>query len=330
MSEYINSVLLQAKMLYHIKCLDENTLGNSANMIYEVEIDKTPYILRISEYSDKKLSHINFELNWIDYLALTIDNIAKPVRSINGRLFEVVKTEEKSSILCLFEKAEGRIVDSGNIKEYNDKLFYNLGVLMGQMHKQTSEYSGNIPSPDFEWYNNVFFDVEYNVIIDEVVSAFEKRYINELCSLPKNEDIYGIIHNDIHIHNFFINNGNIKLFDFDDCHFCWYACDIASTLFHMVQFSGAKTEKERTEFAETCLISYLKGYTQQYKISVYWLNKLDLFMRYRMTCVYKFAQNHWRNEPIHPHQWYLDWHKNRIINDIPYVYIDYDKVIKTL
>ena len=53
-------------------------------------------------------------------------------------------------------------------------------------------------------------------------------------------------------------------------------------------------------------------------------------MKYSMTDGYKFVKNHWRNESVNPHQEYLDWHKNRIINDLPYVFIDYNKIIAGL
>lgn len=28
--------------------------------------------------------------------------------------------------------------------------------------------------------------------------------------------------------------------------------------------------------------------------------------------------------------WYLKWHKDRIANDLPYVFVDYEKIIKDL
>lgn len=338
MNEHNKLILNQAELLYNAKAICENTLGNSANLIFEVEIEKTPFILRASEYSEKKKSHIEFELNWVNYLAAMIEkypgegHIVKPVKSVNHNLYEVIKADDKRYILCLFEKARGKVVDNNDSSEYNEDLFFKLGVLMGKMHRVTSEYDGNIAKPEFEWFNNTFFSEEYNVILDEEVQPFERKYITELHTLPKSKDCYGIIHDDVHIHNFFVDtdNGHIKLFDYDDCHFSWYACDIATALLLMVQCSGAESEESRTEFAETCLLSYLKGYIQENAITEYWIFKIDLFMRYRMTCIYKFVQNNWRNEPVHPHQGYLDWHKHRIVNDLPYVFIDYKKIIGSL
>ena len=57
-----NKLLLQhAESLYNAKVVNENILGNSANLIFEIEIEQVPFILRVSEYSSQKKSHIDFE-----------------------------------------------------------------------------------------------------------------------------------------------------------------------------------------------------------------------------------------------------------------------------
>ena len=327
-------ILKQAKSLYNAKSTGENTLGNSANLILETEIKKVPYILRITEYSDKKKSHIDFELNWVNYLSNKLDSIVKPVKSLNNNLYEIIKTDYKSYILCMFEKAHGKIVDCDNPAEFNEKLFFDLGALMGNMHRLTQEYDGNIITPEFEWdrtsdYWNLW--AKEDEITDDEVLPFEKRCIDKIRKLPKSKDCYGLTHGDIQHHNFFVDNGHIKLFDFDDCNFNWYAADIAGTLFYTVQAAGrrSKPEKECTEFAETYLREYLKGYMQTNTIDKYWVLTFDLFMRYRMTSGYKFVQNAWRNEP-HPHQEYLDWTKKRITGGLPYVFIDYKKIMTSV
>ena len=329
-----NKLLLQhAESLYNAKVVNENILGNSANLIFEIEIEQIPFILRVSEYSSQKKSHIDFELNWINYLTNKLDNIIKPIKSINNNLYEIIQADDKSYILCLFEKAKGKIADCNNPMEFNDKLFFDLGILMGNMHRLTKEYSKNLIKQKFEWCvnrdDNTFCRDE--LISDEDIQLFERRYYTEIQALPVSKDTYGIIHSDIHLYNFFVDNDHIKLFDFDDCRFDWYANDIARTLFFMVQIFGrSKPEKERTEFAESFLTTYLKGYRQANIIDKYWIPKFNLFMKYSMTDGYKFVKNHWRNESVNPHQEYLDWHKNRIINDLPYVFIDYNKIIAGL
>ena len=90
------------------------------------------------------------------------------------------------------------------------------------------------------------------------------------------------------------------------------------------------TEKERTNFAEAYLLSYLKGYLQTNTINAYWIGKMDLFMRYQMIDEYVAAQTGWPEESAHLKQWYLNWYKERIVKHLPYVFIDYERILRNL
>lgn len=327
-------LLEQAELLYHVRLVDENTMGNSGNKIFEVKTEQKAYILRASKYSLEKKEHTAFELKWMEYLSDNLTGIIRPKESKNNNLYEVINVADKAYILCLLEKAPGKIVDINNPNEFNEELFFNLGALMGNMHRLTMSYEGNIRKPEFEWTGSVNSWRYENAILDEKVRLYQKKYYDEISALPISKDNYGIIHWDIHTDNFFADNGEIKLFDFDACQFNWYAADMASAIFFMV-LKGAgplthKSEKERTEFAEAYLISYLKGYLQTNMASEYWIKKIDLFIKYQMCDEYLAAQNFWPQELAHHRDWYLNWHKERITSGLPYVFIDYDKILNSI
>ena len=109
---------------------------------------------------------------------------------------------------------------------------------------------------------------------------------------------------------------------------------MASAMFFMVQKGAGPlknlTEKERTNFAEAYLLSYLKGYLQTNTINAYWIGKMDLFMRYQMIDEYVAAQTGWPEESAHLKQWYLNWYKERIVKHLPYVFIDYERILRNL
>lgn len=318
------------KRLYQIQLLREITSGNSGDRIFEVESTSGQSILRVSAFSEKKQAHTEFETRWIEYLAAQIEGIAKPVRSANNNLYEVISADGKAYILSLQVKAQGKIIDINDPQEFNEGLFYRLGMLMGQVHKLTMRYDGNNDCPEFKWNGPNCWRGNI-AIMDEDVRRAEKRLQNELEQLPVEKDSYGIVHYDIHTDNFLVADNRITLIDFDACQFNWYAADVASALFFMV-LKGAGplknlTEKERTKFAEMYLLSYLKGYRQSNQISAYWIGKLDLFMRYQMVDEYVAAELEWRQNPSSMSKGYLDWHRDRIANNASYVFIDYKKVL---
>lgn len=95
---------------------------------------------------------MEFETRWTEYLALRMEGIAKPVRSVNNRLYEVAGAGGKTYILSLQEKAPGKIVDINDPKEFNEELFFQLGMLMGRMHKLTMCYEqATLPRIQMEW-----------------------------------------------------------------------------------------------------------------------------------------------------------------------------------
>lgn len=334
MSKDNELILKHAKLLYNANLLNENTMGNSESKIFEVEVAGNIFILKASEYIPEKLEHTIFELKWMEYLSTHMVGIVKPQKSKNDNLYELIEINEKKYILFLLEKAQGKIVDVNNSNEFNETLFFNLGMLMGDMHRLTVKYDGNTIIQDFEWTGSVNFYRYDNPILDEEVRLYQQKYYDEINMLPKDRENYGIIHWDIHTDNFFVDNGNIKLFDFDACQFNWYAADIASAIFFMV-LKGVgpmthKSEKERTEFAETYIASYLKGYLQTNTISEYWIRKIDLFMKYQMCDEYLSAQHFWSGELLKYRDWYMQWHEEKIINDLPYVFVDYDKIINRI
>lgn len=323
-------LLPRAKQLYRAEQLHEITMGHSGDRIFEAETASRPAILRVSEFSEKKEAHAGFEMGWTEYLSSHMEGIAKPIRSVNNRLYEVIQAGGSSCILSLQEKANGKIVDSSNCDEFNEELFFHLGMVMGRMHKWTMCYEGNRPCPQFKW-NGPHFWRGGIAVPDEDVRQEEQRLLEELEKLPMGTDSYGIVHFDIHTDNFLVDNDKITIIDFDACQYNWYAADVASTLFFLVQKGAGPlknlTEKQRTEFAETCLVSYLNGYLKTNGISPYWIRKLDLFMRYQMVDEYVAAQIGWPDESNPLKQWYLDWYKERLKNHFPYVFIDYEKIL---
>ncbi len=327
-------ILEQAELLYNVKPAHEITMGNSGNRLFEVNRAETAYILRASAYSPEQKEHTAFELKWMEYLSDAIAGIVRPHKSIHNTLFEVIKGTDTSYIVYLLEKAPGKLIDINNPHEFNEDLFFRLGALMGEMHRLTIGYEGNIRKPELEWTGPVNawrYDAR---ILDENVRLCLQKYYDEINTLPISQDNYGIIHWDIHTGNFFVDNDNITLFDFEACQFNWYAADMASAIFFMV-LKGAgplthKSEKERTEFAESYIVSYLKGYVQTNRVNTYWIRKIDLFMKYQMGDEYLYAQNYWPNELAHLRGWYLEWHRERITNGLPYVFIDYDKIVNSI
>lgn len=203
---------------------------------------------------------------------------------------------------------------------------------MGEMHQLTQRYPENQEDFSFAWNGPQIW--RSNIpILDKAVRQREEELIYQLASLPKESAVYGIVHFDIHPENFLVEETQITLIDFDVCQFNWYAADIASTLFFMIQTAAGPqkrlAEEKRSEFAEQFLIAYLKGYLKKKIIEPEWIRRLDLFMKYQMVDEYVATQTYWQGDAAE-RQWYLQWFKGRLLDNLAYVEIDFDKVINNV
>jgi Ser/Thr protein kinase RdoA (MazF antagonist) len=70
-----------------------------------------------------------------------------------------------------------------------------------------------------EWDDPVMLEVEqYLPVEDQKIKNIYYELRDYIRALPRDNETYGLIHQDAHRGNFFVNqNGKITLFDFDDC-----------------------------------------------------------------------------------------------------------------
>lgn len=203
MDKQIKAVIKKAAALYDSKVISENSLGNSDNFIFEMARGEEAIILRISPYSEENRAHTDFELKWLMDLSKAVTQVAKPIYSIHHELYEVVESHKAYYLVCAFEKAEGKLVDPNDSREWHEGLFESLGQIMGKIHIHSKEYEDHHSDQyKFTWDNDIFFRPEYDFIEDDEVDGIWHDILRKLEKLPKSKESYGIIHNDLHHLNF--------------------------------------------------------------------------------------------------------------------------------
>ena len=322
----INIILDEVSKLYQLD-MDKggfSPIGNSANLIYEFQHKGEYFILRITEKDIEHLANYEAELDFINYLAENKVSVSKAITSVNSKLVEFVKDSNSCYIISVFEKAAGHMPVINDAEEWNDKLFYKWGQTMGQMHALSKGYKLNNKSINRkQWNEDIYFTNEY-ITEDESIADKWNKIINEISLLPKDEKSYGLIHYDFHQYNFFINKDDISVFDFDDCLYHWFICDIAIAFYHAVACVPVSEPKRRIDFARDFIEAFLKGYLKENLIEDYWIEKIPLFLEYRRICSYMFFAKMWDNQNIEPKQKEaLERMRCNIVNEIPYIEIDF-------
>lgn len=252
--------------------------------------DKKKFVLRISSTGDRTEMDYLTETEFVHYLAEHGAPVADVIPSVNGKLIEVVDDDEGVVFISLFEYAKGMLLcDNGyryregaSLEEY----FYNTGKTLGKIHELSKhfELTEDHRRPDYfdkynmEYINNLIPDTP--TIYSDLKNAIDAR-LEKFQKLPIDSQNYGLIHFDFSDGNYHIDmaNGNITVFDFDNCMYCWYMFDLANLYLHGEGwFRNEPDPTKRAAGMKHYFDTILKGYKSETTISDEFLNQLPLFI----------------------------------------------------
>lgn len=269
---------------YELQVLQSHEGGR--NVIYMCEKENAPsYILRISYQNDRSKEDYLAELEYVRYLHDNGASVANVISSKAGNLVEELELEEDVISLCLFEKARGMQLAENNY-QYREgaplsEYFFNCGKTLGKIHQLSKEYQ-----PVHKRYH---FADKFNMkYIDELLP---EKYadlkqgmaavLDELDCIEKTNEVYGMVHFDYSDGNYHIDfdNGDITVYDFDNCCHAWYMYDLAELWVHGEGWvMHEPDEQKRQEFMDYYMAEILKGYRTETSISDEIVAKLPLFV----------------------------------------------------
>jgi amicoumacin kinase len=263
--------------------IDEKPVGDFENYIFKgITADGVQRILRLTHSSHRLKEEIEAELKFLKYVRENGANAAGSLTSLNGNLVEVQEASDGTKFFAsMFEWAEGKLVDRTNPNVWNDNLFYTWGKTIGKLHALTVNYP--VTNDREHWDEEVYIN---ETLKDEEVGPNTKKLIEEIKSFERKSDSYGLIHSDLHLHNFFVNDkGDITAFDFDDLQYNYFISDIAIVLYYTAWGSKASYE-EKSEFAKKQLAIFRKGYETEYVLDEEWYSRIPAFLKCRDITLY--------------------------------------------
>lgn len=330
---FSKEILQEAALRFGAGTENIKKLGDFENYVFEVEKDGVLMILRLTHSSHRSYKDVLAELEWVNYLSHKGVNVAGPYLSLEGNLVEIISVSDSFFYVSSFTKAEGSNI-SVNDSKFAEPLFISWGETIGAMNRYSKLYKvndGNIKRP--QWYEEELLEIEkYLPNNDVAINRVTKELIEELYSLPVDNDSFGLIHSDVHSGNFFYDGKKICVFDFDDSSYHWFISDIAIPLYYAVwRKSSDLSEKELKIFATNFFKAFWKGYKRENELSIAWLERMPLFLRLRDITLYTvFHKKMPRADLEGKFKDTLLAMKNRIINKEPIIDLDYKEIIKDL
>jgi Ser/Thr protein kinase RdoA (MazF antagonist) len=263
---------------------------------------------------------IRGELDWINYLSAGGVRVAKAVASDHGELVESIDDGQGGCFLAAaFEKAPGRPTWERDFWE-RPQWFEGYGRMIGRMHRLSKGYQPADPTwKRAEWDDPVNIDMERWLPKSEVVVlAKYDALVRRLRQLPKDDSSYGLIHQDAHAANFFVDDdGSLTLFDFDDCAYGWYVYDLAMVLFYAIT---NRTDAEN--FGPLFWREFMRGYERENQLDPTWFKEIPHFLKLREIDLYAVIHRSLDLETFNGDSWaarFMDGRKARIENDVPYI-----------
>jgi Ser/Thr protein kinase RdoA (MazF antagonist) len=318
MMQVDDSVLQKGTSLFQTVPSALHSLGGMDGAVYDFERDAQAYILKFVPTERDRVQVTRAKWQFVDYLARNGVAVVRPVPSNNGELVRVVEDEAKLYVVFCYEKAPGDHAKWNRGTAANDLLFETWGQVMGRMHALTKGYEGGAEIGDWKG-EHAFFA---NWCKDDAVRRRWLELGDYLETLPQDVDSYGLIHNDLHPHNFVVtyegDRPQITVIDFEVCNHHWFACDIATALYPIAVHWVRLPDKSmpHLEFAQRAYDHFVIGYRRENQIDDAWLDRLPQFLSYRRMLLHTVFTDEWKNRNKWQEKMLQEWRRG-ILNDTP-------------
>jgi Ser/Thr protein kinase RdoA (MazF antagonist) len=266
----------EAARRYGLASSDLTELNAFENYVYEAESeDGVAFVLRVSHSMRRTVDYTLGEVEFVRYLGAAGIPVAQPILSESGQFVERIDDTEPGHyfVVTAFERADGIVFDDAPpLKEryWKPALFQDLGRIFARLHNRAQTYK--LSNPRFkrqEWHEYDVVDINrFAPPEEQLVRERTARIIERLNQLPRTADDYGLIHADLHPHNFCFADGRITAFDFDNCEYAWFVKDIAVLLFYVAR---AEARGQREDAVAGFLGPFLEGYRELRRCERAWL-----------------------------------------------------------
>lgn len=320
-NRFTPSILADAAARYGTEEETLHELDGAESFIFEFTRTGQPLILRLGHSLRRTPNLIRGEVDWINYLARGGAAVAPAVLSDNGELVELIDDGAGGHYLATaFVKAPGgppawAELTAGFIEHY--------GQVIGRMHRLTQVYLPADPAWQRpQWDDPAMTDASTFLPESEAYTRQQvTALIARLQQLPRPQEAYGLVHQDAHLGNCFMDGqGELTFFDFDDCCYTWFVNDIAIVLFYIVN-----GREDPAAYARYFLPHFLRGYARENRFDRKWFAHIPDFLKLRELDLYAFIHRSFDVDNL-DHPWvarYMSGRKERIEADVPYVDFDF-------
>lgn len=320
-ARFTDAIKAQVLQRFAIAEADLQAVGGFESFIFEYPRAGEPTILRVAHSDRYHQNLIRAELDFLHYLGKAGANVSAPLPAPSGSLLEVIEDGHGGEyLLTAFEKAKGEHQRG----DWSDAFMQHYGATIGKLHRLSSAYKPSNPTISRHTWDApsaINYDA-WLLNFDAEVHAKFSANLAYLRALPKTQESYGLIHQDAHAGNFFVHEGQITLFDFADACYGYFINDIAMVLFYALT---GKPKADPIAFTRHFFQQFWQGYSREFSLDKAWLKELPYFFKLREIDLYAVIERDtdWRNLNNEWLNTFMAGRRERILNDMPYVDVDF-------
>ena len=241
---YTESELLaiakQTLELYPLVIKEVTLINNEYNATFKVLTkDGTHYALRVNINSPRSIGNLRAEIAWVNFLSdYARVKVPRPISNTKGEYFTTIANSLGSSeFKCvLYSWLEGEeLGDEPTLEQIR-----SLGVAMATLHLSSKDFKlpagAELPSfKDPMWETEDFLLSAKSVLEPKTQTLIAKALTvikSEIDSLYRDHQAQ-IIHADLHGWNVMWHDGELAVFDFDDCGIGLPIQDLAVAIYYL-------------------------------------------------------------------------------------------------
>jgi Ser/Thr protein kinase RdoA (MazF antagonist) len=270
-------------------------LRDSQNCVYSCEDAGRKFIIRVSRSRHRDSSQVRAELAWISFLIQRGIKACAPIPAGNGDLCPSFEFDGQVYIVTCFEHAPGHEI---TLQDITQPLYEKLGAMVGSMHAAAVDFNATRPALDRpKWDESRLLREDVAGLGDSLTDKFRSTIadlVRDLRSYPLTSQNHGLIHGDVSFGNYFIHEGDLWIFDFDNCEYGYFAQDLATVLYDSIyckvlnKFADAQPTERMIPFWKAFWSAYSKTGplneidTLQFK-NFFLLREAIIFVHYHRT-----------------------------------------------
>jgi Ser/Thr protein kinase RdoA (MazF antagonist) len=257
-------------------------LGGSSCRVYALGAKDAGRVLRLTLREPGRARQARLEVDWLGDLARRGAPVCAPVPSVRGRSLEFLRDGRGRGYLAsAFRRARGVAVTSLQPEVWTPALFELCGGTLGEIHALGKDFRPRFGLRRYRWSGPGLVRLARRVlpVAERGVVARIERCCRTLARLPRDRDGFGLVHGDFHQGNYRLDAGRLEVFDFGGCSYCWYAYDIAASVYASLLERVHRGEEDLERHAREYLVPFLRGYLRAHPLAPVWIEPLADFLR---------------------------------------------------